>query len=193
MKTPPGHVETGHKEILQQTRCWLREIVIGLNFCPFAQREFDQQRIHYDISSATHLEAALVSFADALYKLQADDDIETTLVIFPTGFDAFDDFVELIELADQLIDELDFRSVFQIAHFHPDYCFADTEPDDPANFTNRAPFATLHLLRESSLQKAIASHPDTTQIPENNIKLARETGFAKMQALLNHCIQSSCD
>ncbi|MDX1315701.1 MAG: DUF1415 domain-containing protein, partial [Eudoraea sp.] len=127
--------------------------------------------------------------ANEFQLLTDDTNIETTLFILPQGFDDFENFLDLIDLTNQLIDELGYRSTYQVAHFHPDYCFEGEKENDPANFTNRAPYPTLHLLREASLQKAIESYPDTSAIPDNNIKLARKLGFDKMQALLNNCIK----
>ncbi len=173
--------------VIRQIKCWLENVVIDLNFCPFAQREFTRQRIHYDVSQSHQLESALQDLADALLYLQQHPEIETSLLILPQGFVRFDDFLELIDLGEQLVDELGYRSVFQLAHFHPDYCFADSDDRDAANFTNRAPWPCLHLLREASLQKAIDTHPDTATIPETNIQLARQLGFDKMLTLLDNC------
>ena len=173
----------------QQTRCWLENVIIKLNFCPFANREFINQRIRYATDESSHIEPALQRLSQELEFLQEHSDTETTLLIFSHGFSDFDDFLDLIDIANQLIDELNLQGIFQLAHFHPDYCFAGEAADDAANFTNRSPFPTLHLLREQSLQQAIDSHPDTASIPQANIKLARAQGFDKMQALLNHCKQ----
>lgn len=174
-------------DIIQQTRCWLDSVIIALNFCPFARREFINQRIRYCVSESAELSGVLQQFTDEIIYLDNHSEIETSLFILPDGFNQFDDFLDLIDVSNQLIDELGYRSVYQIAHFHPDYCFEGVSTDDASNFTNRSPWPTLHLLRESSLQQAIESHADTSAIPENNIRLARELGFAKMQALLDHC------
>lgn len=173
----------------QQTRCWLENIIIKLNFCPFANRELINQRIRFATDESSQIEAALQRLAIELEFLQQHSDCETSLLIFSHGFSEFDDFLDLIDIANQLIEELNYQGIFQLAHFHPDYCFEGETADDAANFTNRSPFPTLHLLREQSLQQAIDSHPDTSSIPETNIKLARAQGFDKMQALLNHCKQ----
>ena len=173
--------------IIEQTKCWLSSVIIDLNFCPFAKREFIKESISYDVSTTNGLEANLHELARALEHLDNHAEIETTLLIFAEAFSDFDDFVEMIDYADLLIDELGYRSTYQLAHFHPDYCFEDAATDDAANYTNRAPFPILHLLREDSLQKAIDKYPDTASIPDNNIKLARELGIIKMQALLNNC------
>ncbi len=174
-------------DIIQQTRCWLESVIIALNFCPFARREFINQRIRYSVADTPDLASVLQQLADEIAYLEHHSNTETTLFILPTGLEQFDDFLDLIDLGDQLIDDLGYRSIYQIAHFHPDYCFDGVEPDDASNFTNRSPWPTLHLLRESSLQKAIEAYGDTSVIPDENIKLARKLGFAKMQALLNQC------
>lgn len=181
------------KDIIEQTKCWLSSIIIELNFCPFAKREFVKKSIRYEVSNASNLEESLHDLAKELEYLDKHAETETTLLIFADAFKKFDDFIELIDYADQLIDELGYTSIYQFAHFHPDYCFEDEDNDDAANYTNRAPLPTLHLLRESSLQRAIESHPDTSSIPDTNIKLARELGLSKMQALLSNCVNSPYD
>lgn len=179
-----------HSDIIQQTQCWLENVIIGLNFCPFAKREFVNQSIRYAVSDALQLDEALQAVADEFITLDQEDGIETTLLMFASGFSDFDDFVELIDYSNQLIDELGYRGIYQVAHFHPDYCFEGSDDQDAANFTNRSPWPTLHLIRESSLQSAIEQHANTEAIPEANIRLARKLGFDKMQQLLQQCRQT---
>ncbi|HEY9201716.1 MAG TPA: DUF1415 domain-containing protein [Gammaproteobacteria bacterium] len=174
--------------IIAQTRCWLESVIIELNFCPFAKREFVKNSIRYTVSEQTDLAMALEVVADECQQLDQHPQTETTLLMFSRGFSAFDDFLQLIEMADQLIDQLGYRATYQLAHFHPDYCFAGSNNDDAANYTNRSPWPTLHLLREASLQRAIDAYPDTAQIPENNIRRARELGKPALQARLQQCL-----
>lgn len=174
--------------IIAQTQCWLESVIIELNFCPFAKREFVRNSIRYTVSEQADLAPALQAVSDELQYLDQHPQTETTLLIFPRGFAEFNDFLELIEMADQLIDQLGYRSVYQLAHFHPDYCFAGCNDEDAANYTNRSPWPTLHLLREASLQKAIERYPDTSQIPDNNISKARELGKPALQARLQKCM-----
>lgn len=181
------------KNTLEQTKCWLSSIIIELNFCPFAQREFIKESIRYTISTDSDLETNLHVFAEELEHLDDKPATETTLLIFENAFTDFNDFVELIDYADQLIDELGYRSTYQLAHFHPDYCFEGADEHDAANYTNRAPFPILHLLREDSLQKAIDNYPDTSNIPENNINLTRQFGIEKMRTLLAKCTHPKND
>lgn len=174
--------------IIAQTRCWLESVIIELNFCPFAKREFVKNSIRYTVSEQTDLAMALEVVTDECQQLDQHPQTETTLLMFSRGFSEFDDFLELIEMADQLIDQLGYRATYQLAHFHPDYCFAGSTNEDAANYTNRSPWPTLHLLREASLQKAIDAYPDTSQIPENNIRRARELGKPALQARLQQCM-----
>lgn len=173
--------------ITQQTRNWLEDIIIKLNFCPFAKREFLNNSIRYSVSDAVDLEAALHALAEEFNFLDNNTKTETTLLIFSQSFAEFDSFLELIDYANQLLDDLGYASVYQLAHFHPDYCFDGVETDDASNYTNRSPYPILHLLREHSLQKAIQNHTDTSSIPDTNIILARELGSDKMQQLLDQC------
>jgi hypothetical protein len=109
------------------------------------------------------------------------------LLIFSTSLSHFDDYLDFLHVAEQLLSAQGYEGVYQLASFHPDYCFDGANIDDPANYTNRSPYPMLHLLRESSLEKAIDRHPHPEQIPAHNIALTRQLGLAKMQALLAAC------
>jgi len=177
--------------ITQQTRNWLKDIIIKLNFCPFANREFLNNSIRYSASEAADLESGLHALAEEFNHLDNHPETETTLLIFPGCFSEFEDFLELIDFANQLLVELGYESVYQLAHFHPDYCFDGVQADDASNYTNRSPYPMLHLIREASLQKAIENHPDPEGIPDTNITLARKLGSDKMQSLLEQCKNTS--
>lgn len=174
-------------DITQHTKNWLRDIIIKLNFCPFANREFLKNSIRYSVSQSTDLESGLHTLAKEFNHLDQNPKTETTLLIFPNSYTTFDDFLELIDYANQLLIELGYESIYQLAHFHPDYCFEGVQVDDASNYTNRSPYPILHIIREESLQKAIETHPDAGGIPDANIMLARKMGSAKMQFLLNQC------
>ena len=178
---------TQQNPIIEETKCWLKTTIIGLNFCPFAKREASQNSIRYAVSSASDLESNLHKLAEEIQYLDNHVNTETSLIMFSDSVKTFDDFLELIDYANQLLDDLGYRAVYQLAHFHPDYCFDGVEADDASNYTNRSPYPTLHLLRELSMQRAIENHPDTAQIPESNIKLARELGAEHLQSLLDTC------
>ena len=175
------------QHIIKQTQCWLKTTIIGLNFCPFANQEFKQNTIRYTVFNGLDVESNLHALADEIHYLDENAGTETSLLIFSNSVDNFDDFLELIDYSNDLIDDLGYRSTYQLAHFHPDYCFDGVEPDDASNYTNRSPWPTLHLIREDSLQRAIENYPDTAAIPDNNIKLAHELGADKLQSLLNNC------
>lgn len=165
-------------EIISVIRNWLEKAVIGLNLCPFARAVYAADRIRYVVSDATTIEALLEVLAAELEVLaEADENrIETTLLIHPQVLGDFLEYNDFLEMADMLVEELGLDGVLQVASFHPQYQFADTEPDDITNCSNRSPYPTLHLLRESSVERAVAAHPDTEQIYRDNIKTLRQLG-----------------
>lgn len=165
-------------EVIAATRNWLEKAVIGLNLCPFARAVYAGDRIRYVASDATTLEALLEVLAAELEVLAETDEnrTETTLLIHPLVLGDFLEYNDFLEMADQLLEELDLDGELQVASFHPQYQFADTGPDDVENCTNRSPYPTLHLLRESSVERAVAAHPDTEQIYRDNIKTLRQLG-----------------
>lgn len=171
--------------VIAATRRWLERAVIGLNLCPFAKAVQVKQQIRYAVSRAVDEEGLL---ADLLFELRllADSDpeqVETTLLIHPQVLGDFLDYNEFLEIADAAVAELDLDGELQVASFHPDYQFADSAPDDIENFSNRAPYPTLHLLRESSVERAVAAFPDAANIYERNIDTLRTLGHAGWRAL----------
>ncbi len=165
-------------KVTAATRNWLEKAVIGLNLCPFARAVYAGDRIRYVVSDATTIEALLEVLAAELELLAETDEskTETTLLIHPQVLGNFLEYNDFLEMADMLVEELDLDGLLQVASFHPQYQFADTEPDDIDNCTNRSPYPTLHLLRESSVERAVAAHPDTEQIYRDNIKTLRQLG-----------------
>jgi hypothetical protein len=165
-------------EIIAATRNWLVKAVIGLNLCPFARAVYAGDRIRYVVSGATTAEALLEALAAELQVLADTDEsqAETTLLIHPQVLGDFLDYNDFLEVADALVEDLGLDGVLQVASFHPQYQFADTESDDVTNCSNRSPYPTLHLLRESSVERAVAAHPDTEQIYRDNIKTLRQLG-----------------
>ncbi len=153
-----------------ETKSWVFDFVIGHNLCPFARKPFESDQIRFVCSDAHEESDLLHALAYEFELLLSDSAIETTLLILPNALETFTTYWDFIEVAEALIETLGLEGVFQIATFHPQYQFEGTEQDSPENRTNRSPYPTLHLLRESSLDKAIANHPDTTSIPQNNIK-----------------------
>ncbi|MFG6416818.1 DUF1415 domain-containing protein [Roseateles sp. DC23W] len=167
-----------HDQVIADTRDWVIKAVIGLNLCPFAKAVHVNERIRYVVSDATEPEALLKDLARELLALnRADpDEIDTTLVIHPRVLTDFLDFNDFLDAADALVEELKLDGILQIADFHPDYQFADNEPGDIANYSNRSPYPTLHILREDSIERAVESMPDTASIYENNLATLDKLG-----------------
>ncbi|MCW8955251.1 MAG: DUF1415 domain-containing protein [Gammaproteobacteria bacterium] len=176
-----------HSIVIEHTRCWIKKVIIGLNFCPFARREFDRDNIHYAVINQDSLDDCLQVLVDEAILLDSDDTIETSLLIFTQSLTDFDSFLDYIELANALLLEQGYEGVYQLASFHPDYCFAGEAADDAANFTNRSPYPMLHLIRETSIERALQHYPDPEAIPDRNIELARSKGLATMRQLLDSC------
>lgn len=176
-------------DAISATEHWLSTVVIGHQFCPFARQVQEQQQIHFAVFSPVSLETALAGVIDACIHLNAEPAIATSLLIYPDAFNDFSAFLDLVDLAERLLHAQGYEGIYQLASFHPEYCFADATDDDPANYTNRSPYPMLHLLRESSIEQALRHHPDPDSIPANNIKRARQLGLARLQAQLLACHQ----
>jgi uncharacterized protein len=163
---------------IAETRAWVRRAVIGLNLCPFARAVDVKDQIRYVFSDATDPETLLATLVVELQRL-ADTDpevVDTTMVIHPRVFADFEDFNDFLELADAAVEDLDLDGVLQVASFHPHFQFADTEPDDITNATNRSPYPTLHLLREESVDRAVAAFPEAEAIFERNMATLEKLG-----------------
>jgi len=178
-------------EIIESVRLWVERLVIGLNLCPFAKRELVKERIRFTVSDAESEEHLLHDLQHELELLSQDDTIETTLLIHPRVLTDFYDYNQFLNLADDLLAQMQLEGRFQIASFHPHYQFGGTQPEDVENYTNRSPYPMLHLLREDSLEKAIESHPDSDQIPQRNIDLMQDMGTEKIRALLQSCFDDA--
>lgn len=177
------------KEI-QQTQKWLEEVVIGFNFCPFAYKVKAENRIRYQCSETDDLEEALLFLLDEINYLEQHTEIETSLLIYSQGFKNFESYLQLLDLADALIYDQGYEGSYQLASFHPQYRFDGSEEDDPANYTNRAPYPMLHLLREASIEEALKHHLAPEKIPERNIEFAREKGIEEMKLILQKIINT---
>ncbi len=177
------------EEVAGQTRAWLRTVVIGAGFCPFAAQELARNTIRYEVSRATRLEDCLEYFIGGCLRLDQDSQTETSLLVFPDAFDEFEVYLGFVELAEDLLVEQGYEGVYQLASFHPQYRFAAAPDDDPANYTNRSPYPMLHLLRESSIEQALKDFPRPEQIPQRNIETARAMGLEKMQQMLGECLK----
>lgn len=160
--------ETITKEIHQ----WLDQVVIGLNLCPFASAPYKKQHIRIEVTDCDNQTCLVYKLEDELKKLAETpvEDLETTLLVIPETLHDFYDYNDFLDIAESIIEENDYMGVFQIASFHPKYQFAGTKPGDNENLTNRAPYPILHLLREESLEKAVAHYANPEEIPGRNIE-----------------------
>jgi hypothetical protein len=171
--------------VIAATREWLEKAVIGLNLCPFAKAVHARRQIRFVVSHAETEEGLIEDLLHELQLLAASDpgDVETTLLIHPRVLADFLDYNDFLDIADAAVDEVGLEGVLQVASFHPDYQFADSGPDDMGNFSNRAPYPTLHLLREESVDKAVAAFPEADRIYETNIATLEKLGAAGWAAL----------
>jgi hypothetical protein len=183
-------IQVHYADIILPVRKWVESMVIGLNLCPFARREWMGDRVRLFVSEARSAEDLLVDLDEELSLLGGDSTLETTLLIHPWVLSDFQDYNQFLNVADNLLQHKGLDGVFQVASFHPDYQFADTEPGDVENATNRSPFPILHLLRERSISGAVAGHPDPSRIPEDNKKLLNEMGKEKVEALIRACFDT---
>jgi hypothetical protein len=172
-------------EVVASTRAWIEQAVIGLNLCPFAKAVYAKDQIRYAVSDAETTGVLRDDLAQELHALaQADPGvIDTTLLIHPNVLTEFDDYNAFLDVADATIKTLDLGGVLQVATFHPGYRFAGTAPDDVTNNTNRSPYPMLHLLREASMDLAVAAFPEASLIYQRNIETMRRLGVAGWAAL----------
>ena len=173
------------EQVLIQTRHWLEKAVIGLNLCPFAKAVYVKNQVRLVVSHARHADDLLEELDRELDLLIATpaEEIDTTLLIHATLFEDFLDFNDFLEVAEGVVDEHELEGVVQLASFHPQFQFDGTDPNDISNYTNRAPFAMLHLLREQSVERAVAAFPQADAIFKQNIATLEKLGLAGWQAL----------
>jgi uncharacterized protein len=172
---------------IEQTQAWLEKAVIGLNLCPFAKAVHTKNQIRWVCSAATTAEDLLGELMDELQWLAAADPetIDTTLLIHPQVLTDFLDYNDFLDVADAALEELKLAGVLQIASFHPQFQFAGTDADDIGNCSNRSPFPTLHLLREDSVEKAVAAFPQADTIFEKNIETLERLGPGGWRRLMS--------
>ena len=173
------------EEVLAKTRHWLEAAVIGLNLCPFAKAVYVKNQVRLVVSKARHADDLLEELDRELDLLVGTPgaDIDTTLLIHATLFEDFLDFNDFLEVAEDVVDEHGLEGVIQLASFHPQFQFEGTEADDISNYTNRAPFAILHLLREESVERAVEAFPNADAIFETNIQTLEKLGLPGWKAL----------
>ncbi len=174
------------KRAIARTQAWLERAVIGLNLCPFAKAVQVKGQIRYAVSEANTPEELLEDLSKEIKTLQVpvNASYETTLIIATGCLKEFLEFNDFLRLADHALDNMGLQGSLQIASFHPQYQFAGTAADDITNFTNRSPYPTLHLLREASIDRAVAAFPQAADIYEKNMQTLAALGHGGW-ALLN--------
>ena len=175
-------------KIQEQTINWIKSVVIDCNFCPFAAKAILKKSIRYIIKSNVTIDESLEALKQELNYLETDIETETSFIIFENNFSDFDNYLDLVKQAEQLLSKEDFDGIYQIASFHPDYCFQGSDNDDAANYTNRSIYPMLHILREESITKALKLFPNPELIPQHNIDFARQKGLRYMELLRATCI-----
>lgn len=180
-------VSRSKPDYIAHTQNWLSTVVIDLGLCPFAKREFDGGRIFYRVIEADDLSGQLEQIILECAALDVDEGRETSLLIFPQGLSDFAAYLEMLALANALLAEQGYEGVYQLASFHPDYCFAEVDIEDASHYTNRSPHPIVHILREASVEAALKNYPNPEKIPDRNIKLTRDLGTAAMRSLLAKC------
>ncbi len=185
----PHNPASDSDAVVDRTRAWVTQAVIGLDLCPFARAAQVRGQVRYVVTQATDADGLLQALEEELHRLAATDPgaVETTLLIHPHAMNDFLDYNDFLEAADAAVEALGYSGVLQVASFHPDYQFDGTEPDDVTNATNRSPYPTLHLLRESSVQRAVATFGDTDEIYRKNIRTLQALGpdgWSRIRALI---------
>jgi len=174
-------------DVISHTQNWLERIVIGRGLCPFARRDFEARRIDYAVIKHSGLQHQLGHILSAFDALARDNSFETSLLIFPRGLEDFGEYLDMLNSAQGLLLEAGYEGIFQIASFHPQYCFDGVSPQDASNYTNRSPYPIVHILREASVAAVLRTYPDPENIPARNIKLMRGLGVEAAEKALQDC------
>ena len=172
--------------VVQEISHWIDALVVGLNLCPFANAVRRKNLLKITVCADSSAESCLQLLVDEANQLELAEEDATTLLVLPLGVDEFDDYLDLLALAEALLDDRGFEGIIQLASFHPKYQFEGTDEDDVSNWTNRAPYPVLHLLKEASVTNAVEAHPDPDSIPERNIDTLEKLGLRALLALLKH-------
>lgn len=173
--------------VIDQTKTWLSSVIIALGLCPFAKREYDQGRVHYAVIRDTDAPRQLEQIILHCAELDKDEGRETTLLIFPEALAEFGNYLDVVDMANALLKRQGYEGIYQLASFHPQYCFADASDDDASNYTNRSPYPMVHILREASITAALENVQNPEDIPERNIRLTQSMGLKAMTALRADC------
>jgi len=193
MQTPSEVLTPDAASVIPAMQQWLERAVIGLNLCPFAKAVHVKNQIHYVVYLGDDAQEYLALLRRELQDLAAADPEvrDTTLLMAPHAWPDFLDFNDFLDQADRVLRKAKLDGMLQIASFHPQFQFADSEPDDISNYTNRAPFPTLHLLREASIDRAVQAFPNAESIFDKNIETLERLGHAGWEALGLHSRKES--
>jgi uncharacterized protein len=176
------------EHIIDQTKKWINDVIVGCNFCPFASNVIKQQAVHYQVDAGIFSTFSAASFLNEITRLDDEAKIETSFLIFPNSFENFDDYLDMVALAEEFLEDNDYEGIYQLASFHPLYQFANSPINDAANYTNRSVYPMLHLLREASIDKALENYKSPEDIPDRNINFARDKGQVYMKMLRDACL-----
>ncbi|MEM9823817.1 MAG: DUF1415 domain-containing protein [Bacteroidota bacterium] len=178
------------QKAIRITQNWIERWIIAHQVCPFASKVYRLEQIHYRVLREVSFEQKLLAVQQMLQILDEQKQWDTALLIFPQSFqNNFLDYLDFLALAEMLLKDLNYEGVYQIASFHPQYQFAGSTEEDPANYTNRSPFPMLHFLREASVERVLQQYQNPVAIPDRNIDLARDQGLNYLQRLLKSCHQ----
>lgn len=180
-------------QCIKATEAWLKHVIVAYNFCPFARPVLDRGGIHYRVAKRKDISCHLETLISECRTLDQQGAIETLLIIYPADFQEFGDYLDYFALAEQLLIAQGYEGIYQLASFHPGYCFENSETDDPENYTNRSPFPMLHILREESIDQALNSFPNPEQIPLRNIAFARQLGESRLKERRLECCKMISD
>lgn len=167
---------------------WLNEIVIGLNLCPFARKPVMAKAVRIVTVASEQAAAILQSLQQELEYLSAHEEIDTTIIVLTEALDDFLLYNDFMHEVEDWLWQNDYEGIYQVASFHPDYCFADATADEVSNFTNRAPFPLLHILREEQLENLLARYEGADEIPHNNIRKLEQLSAAQLRTLFAYLI-----
>lgn len=177
-----------NERAIEQTKKWVNDVVVGCNFCPFAAHVIKQQRVQYCVEQSEDAAVCLEVFLAEAIRMDNDISTETSLIVFPNAFKTFAGYLDIVTVAEKLLQQNGYEGIYQVASFHPLYCFAGSNEEDAANYTNRSIYPMLHLIREESIDKALANYKNPENIPGTNINFAQQKGLLFMQLLREACM-----
>lgn len=175
------------EQMILQTRKWVKDVVVGTNFCPFAAKEVKAETILYKVAVPGTRKASVKALLLECVYLDEHPEFETTLLLYPTRYEIFADYLDLIDDAEQMVMDMGYEGIYQLASFHPLYVFEGSDANDAANYTNRSIYPMIHILRESSIERALEHYPNPEGIPARNVNFARTKGLAYMKLLREQC------